>query len=366
MTEQLRTIERESRRCGDLVKNLLTFARQAPSHRDANELNTVVERAVTLVRHKLELQGIELEERLRRGRSRRRCATPTQIQQVVLVLLVNAAEAMPSGGRLEVATEIDPAGESLHVRVRDTGGGIPPEVLPQIFDPFFTTKEDQQRTGLGLAVARSIVEQHGGRDFGPLGPRRGTEFTITLPVAGAGGGDGRRAEARRNKVSTAEAQRPVRTKGRDPDRGRRTGGARFAGQVVRQRRLPGQARGQRARGAGSHPAGGIRYRADRYQDAGHGRHGAADPAARGRPGPDRDHHDRLRVRGDGRAGAQARRLRLHHQAGGSGRAVAPGGEGAGAPARAPRGGAAAREPAGDLPQHRADRQEPGHEERGGA
>ena len=182
VTEQLRTIERESRRCGDLVKNLLTFARQAPSHRDPNDARVLVERAVALVRHKLELQGIELVENLLQDAPPVLCDAG-QIQQVFLVLLVNAAEAMPHGGRLEVATETEPSGESVHVRVRDTGMGIPPEILPQIFDPFFTTKEDQQRTGLGLAVARSIVEQHGGDITVHSTPGQGTEFVVALPVA---------------------------------------------------------------------------------------------------------------------------------------------------------------------------------------
>jgi two-component system NtrC family sensor kinase len=196
VSEQLRTIERESRRCGDLVKNLLTFARQAPSHRDATDLKTVVERAVSLVRHKLELQGIELEQRHDEDAPPAMCDA-SQIQQAALVLLVNAAEAMPSGGRLAVTTEIDPSGDSLHIRVRDTGSGIPPEVLPQIFDPFFTTKEDQQRTGLGLAVARSIVEQHGGDISVQSTPGEGTEFTITLPVAALAAATGV-GEPRRN------------------------------------------------------------------------------------------------------------------------------------------------------------------------
>ncbi|MFB3829644.1 MAG: sensor histidine kinase [Bryobacteraceae bacterium] len=181
LADQLRTIERESRRCGDLVKNLLTFARQAPSHRDANDIKTVVERAISLVRHKLDLQGIELA--LEYADAPPVMCDASQVQQLILILLVNAAEAMPNGGRLTLATEVDPSGDLVRVRVRDTGSGIPPEVLPQIFEPFFTTKEDQQRTGLGLAVARSIVETHGGDITVQSTPGEGTEFVVSLPVA---------------------------------------------------------------------------------------------------------------------------------------------------------------------------------------
>jgi two-component system NtrC family sensor kinase len=184
LTEQLETIERESKRCGDLVKNLLTFSRQAPSHREPNDLNTVVGRAVALVRHKLELQGIELQENLAADLPPADC-DPNQIQQAILVLLVNASEAMPKGGVLAVSTGLDPANEQISIRVKDNGCGIPADVLPHIFDPFFTTKEDQLRTGLGLAVASSIVEQHGGEISVRSAPGEGTEFTVALPATAA-------------------------------------------------------------------------------------------------------------------------------------------------------------------------------------
>jgi len=90
---------------------------------------------------------------------------------------------MPKGGTLEVSTELDAAADQCAVRIKDTGCGIPPDVLPRIFDPFFTTKEDQNRTGLGLAVAYSIVEQHAGDISVRSTAGEGTEFTVRLPVA---------------------------------------------------------------------------------------------------------------------------------------------------------------------------------------
>lgn len=200
MAEQLQTIERESKRCGDLVKNLLTFSRQAPSHREPNDLNTVVHRAVLLVKHKLEMQNIELVETLAPDMPAVECDA-NQIQQVVLVLLVNASEAMPKGGRVKVRTEFDPASEQGSVRVEDTGSGIPAEVLPHIFDPFFTTKEELNRTGLGLAVAHSIVEQHAGEISVRSTPGEGTEFQVTLPAANAGIPAGVAASARPSERS---------------------------------------------------------------------------------------------------------------------------------------------------------------------
>jgi two-component system NtrC family sensor kinase len=181
MAEQLETIERESKRCGDLCKNLLTFSRQAPSNRERNDLNVVVHRAAALVKHKLAMQDIELVETLAEDLPPVECDA-NQIQQVALVLMVNAGEAMPKGGRLEVSTSFDAETEQCIVRVKDNGCGIPPEVMSRIFDPFFTTKEDQNRTGLGLAVAASIIEQHAGEITVDSTPGSGAELKVALPA----------------------------------------------------------------------------------------------------------------------------------------------------------------------------------------
>jgi len=101
----------------------------------------------------------------------------------VLVLLGNAAEAMPQGGRLLVATEA--MYQAVRLCVRDWGPGIRADVLPHIFEPFFTTKEEQQRTGLGLAVAKSIIDQHGGTIEVHSKEGQGAEFVVTLALAGA-------------------------------------------------------------------------------------------------------------------------------------------------------------------------------------
>ncbi|HXE76422.1 MAG TPA: ATP-binding protein [Candidatus Xenobia bacterium] len=180
--EQLRIIERESRRCGEIMRNLLSFARQAPPHRQPSELNALVERTLTLVRHELELRGIELRTQLAPDLPAVAC-DPSQVQQVLLALMVNAIDAMPHGGRLSVQS--NRADDSVEIRIEDNGAGIPPEALPHIFEPFYTTKEDQHRTGLGLAVARSIVEQHGGAIAVQSTPGVGTEFVVRLPFGAA-------------------------------------------------------------------------------------------------------------------------------------------------------------------------------------
>jgi two-component system NtrC family sensor kinase len=143
-----------------------------------------VRRAITLVKHKLDMQSIELRDSLAPELPPVECDA-NQIQQVALVLMVNASEAMPRGGALYVESSLDDESDQCVLRVKDTGSGIPEDVLPRIFDPFFTTKEDQNRTGLGLAVAHSIVEQHAGEISVRSAPGEGAEFTVRLPVAAA-------------------------------------------------------------------------------------------------------------------------------------------------------------------------------------
>jgi two-component system NtrC family sensor kinase len=181
MMENLRVVERESRRCGDIMKNLLTFARQTKPHRSAADLNTLVERTLKLVRHQLDLQSITLETSFAAGLPEVFC-DPGQVQQVLLVLMVNAAEAMQEGGKLSVSTFVGEPDHTVAFSIRDTGCGIPPELMSQIFEPFFTTKENQHRTGLGLAIAKNIVDQHAGLVTVKSEPGRGTEFVVTLPT----------------------------------------------------------------------------------------------------------------------------------------------------------------------------------------
>jgi two-component system NtrC family sensor kinase len=180
MLRQLGTIERESRRCGDIIKNLLTYARQAPRKRERNDVNAIIDRAVTLTRHQFKLANIALETGLQPDLPQIVCDAG-QLQQVLIILLTNGAEATGEGGQLSLTTGSADA-DGVVIRVRDNGGGIPPEILPHIFDPFFTTKEDQLRTGLGLAVAKSIVEQHGGTIVARSRPAQGAEFEVTLPL----------------------------------------------------------------------------------------------------------------------------------------------------------------------------------------
>jgi two-component system, NtrC family, sensor kinase len=181
MVENLRIIQRESARCGELMRNLLAFARQTPSRREPNDLNLLVKQGLALVRHRLELKNIQLKEDLQADLPQVRCDAG-QMRQIILALVVNAIEAMPDGGVLEVSTKVDARGPTAILLVRDTGVGIPDEILARIFDPFFTTKDSHQGAGLGLAVAHGIVEQHGGDIVVHSTPGKGSEFRVSLPL----------------------------------------------------------------------------------------------------------------------------------------------------------------------------------------
>jgi two-component system NtrC family sensor kinase len=181
MEDNLRIIERESRRCGDLMKNLLAFSRQTPPQRTQVQLNTIVDRAAKLVAHQMSLAEIAFETNLDPALPEI-SGDPSQLQQVLIVLLVNATEAIGKNGRIAVATSAAPAADCVTLTVSDDGPGIPADVVQQIWEPFFSTKEDQHRTGLGLAVARGIVDRHGGSITVRSEPGQGAEFTIVLPI----------------------------------------------------------------------------------------------------------------------------------------------------------------------------------------
>ncbi|MBI4906949.1 MAG: HAMP domain-containing histidine kinase, partial [Acidobacteria bacterium] len=172
---KLEIIEHESRRCGEIVRNLLMFSRQSPPHMEEVMIETIVERCVSLVGHSYQLQSIQLSVDLE-DRTTSVKGDPGQLQQVLLALLVNAADAMPQGGQVSITSRVD--GKEAILRVRDNGPGIPADIQERIFEPFFSTKEDGHSTGLGLAIASGIVEQHRGQIAVESSPGKGAEFTI--------------------------------------------------------------------------------------------------------------------------------------------------------------------------------------------
>jgi len=195
--ECLDLIARESQRCGDLIKNLLSLSRTSPMNVQSTDLHAVIDRCLMLVRPQLEQAGIEVQLKMEEGMPLVPC-DPAQIEQVLLILIMNAKDAMPRGGNLWIETRLSNTEPAVEIQVRDDGAGIAPDVLSHIFEPFMTTKESGRGVGLGLAISRGIVERHKGRIGVESLLGRGTTFTITLPsqaaeAALAAVGDGKSA-----------------------------------------------------------------------------------------------------------------------------------------------------------------------------
>jgi two-component system, NtrC family, sensor kinase len=179
MRESLDLIASESRRCGDLVRNLLAFSRTTAMNLEATNLSRVIEQALRLVQHQFDLAGVHVQLKLDPDLPPAQVDS-AQMEQVLLALMMNAMEAMPQGGNLWISCECNQP-DRLRIIVRDDGAGIPAEILPRIFEPFLTTKETGRGVGLGLAISRSILERHNGTIEVQSELGRGTTFTLTLP-----------------------------------------------------------------------------------------------------------------------------------------------------------------------------------------
>jgi len=184
-----------TRRAATLTRQLLAFSRKQPVVLQRVDLNTLASGMQQMLSRLLS-QRIELTLHLQPD-SLPVYADPSQIELMIMNLVLNARDAMPEGGRLSISTRaaslpgsVEKYEESLPVKfacleVADTGHGIVPEIKEHIFEPFFTTKEVGKGTGLGLSTAYGIVEQAGGHISVDSEPNRGTTFRVFLPIAGA-------------------------------------------------------------------------------------------------------------------------------------------------------------------------------------
>ncbi len=176
----LAQVASETARVGHIVSDLLAFSRRPKPQRGPADVNAIVRSTLSLVGHKMELADIRTEADIAEDLPRVSCDA-SQIQQVVMNLVLNAAEATAAGGTVSVSTRPSRDGGAVVLEVRDAGAGIPPEILPRIFDPFFSTKEDGKSTGLGLAVVYGIVHAHGGDVEVESRVGEGSTFRVTIP-----------------------------------------------------------------------------------------------------------------------------------------------------------------------------------------
>jgi signal transduction histidine kinase/CheY-like chemotaxis protein len=195
--ERIEEIATAADRAAALTRQLLAFSRKQVLQPRVLNLNVIVAEIEKMLR-RLIGENIELVTRLAPLLDHV-CADPGQLEQVIVNLVVNARDAMPDGGRLEIETEnvearpghqvangeLEP-GHYVVLVVKDTGQGMAQEVLDHLFEPFFTTKDSGKGTGLGLSMVYGIVKQSGGAVTVASEPNSGSSFSIYLPVAGVG------------------------------------------------------------------------------------------------------------------------------------------------------------------------------------
>ncbi len=176
-------IIRETTRCREIIKGILDFSRETSPQQKLCSVNAIIARTLAILEPQWLFHNIRIEKQLDE-RMPDIWIDDNQIQQVLINISLNAAEAMNGEGTLTVASAIGRGGEYIEVRIADTGSGIPPEHLTKIFDPFFTTKDPQKGTGLGLAISYGIIRKHQGDITVESALGKGTTFIITLPAAG--------------------------------------------------------------------------------------------------------------------------------------------------------------------------------------
>lgn len=170
-------IKKECQRLNGLLTSLLDFARPRQPRIKSMDVREVIESVVQLTGHTGERKGTSIEVRVPDGTPQIQ-GDPEQLQQVILNLTLNAIQAMPEGGR--IVLEAEQQGSEFVIQVIDEGDGMDDANLDKIFDPFYTTK--QSGTGLGLAVAHQIVDQHGGILKATANKEKGMTFSVVLPL----------------------------------------------------------------------------------------------------------------------------------------------------------------------------------------
>lgn len=178
--ENLKKIVKETSRCKDIVKGLLEFARPKEPEMVPTDINEIIDRALAIVEKQALFQNITIIKEY--SQLPKIIADPSQLQQVFMNIIINAAEAMNGRGTLTIRTFLDLKKEQIKIAFQDTGHGIKPEDMPRLFEPFFTTKEVGKGTGLGLAISYSIIQKHQGTIEVESQVGQGSTFTVILPL----------------------------------------------------------------------------------------------------------------------------------------------------------------------------------------
>jgi len=181
--QDLAIIEREVRRMEACIQTFLDFARPPRCERRHTDLVVVLKRALTLIEGRARKQGVQIQTDVP-AEGVFLQIDPEQIQQVLINLLLNALDALPHGGAIQISLnakrEIDPAYQAIEVRVHDSGKGIAPAIRARLFEPFVSSKETG--LGLGLSICKRLVEAHGGTIGGDNSREGGAVFSFSLPT----------------------------------------------------------------------------------------------------------------------------------------------------------------------------------------
>ena len=179
--EDIEKIMKASLHAREVIKKLMLFARQMPPQKTSVNLNQIIAEGLYFLESRCAKEGIKVVLELAKSLPEV-TADPAQMTQVLVNIIVNAIQAMPEGGQLNIRTKV--SGKLVLLIIEDTGKGMEDKELKHIFLPFFTTKDVGKGTGLGLAVVHGIVTSHGGSIHVDSKIKKGTRFTIKLPIAG--------------------------------------------------------------------------------------------------------------------------------------------------------------------------------------
>ena len=182
LVQDLKLIEANVKRISRIIRSLLDFARHNSGEEDWKvvDLMPLIGQTAELMRHLMEKAGIALTVTSENNGAPIIYGNVGEIEQVFLNLLINALQATPEGGEIDIS--VTQENTDVVIRVSDTGKGIAQEDLSRIFEPFFTTRENQGGTGLGLAIISGIIEKHRGRIEVESVAGKGTTFILTFPT----------------------------------------------------------------------------------------------------------------------------------------------------------------------------------------
>lgn len=181
LREDLETIIHEAERCKVIVADLLEFSHQNTYEMELVNLNEVVQKVLTILQHQPLFQNIVIIRQLDPDLPPI-YGNAIRLNQVIMNIVVNAAQAMEGRGRIRITSRTRANKDINEVAIEDTGPGIPEELLEKIFDPFFTTKATGEGTGLGLSVSYAIIKEHKGSIRVTATSPEGTTFTLRFPV----------------------------------------------------------------------------------------------------------------------------------------------------------------------------------------